>query len=166
MWVCGLGWHCDFIFTGMVNKTDSDTNDETGMYLGRRNEIDKDCVRDTTSMCGSIIIFELLSFAGHQIHHRGETTQPTHMLCRSWCVSVRQLQQRRRQGRGRQTTAMTTTTAMMATTTTPTATAGKKQRRRTVVCCGTKSSIDLTVTGAIIHCRRVRKRGYCIPLVE
>ena len=46
-------------------------------------------------------------------------------------------------------------------------------------CCflRTKSSIDLTVTGAIIHYRRVRKRGYspsrrfrnrgyCIPLVE
>ena len=50
-----MGWHCDFIFTGMVNKTDSNTNDETGMYLGRRSETDRDCVRDTTSICGNII---------------------------------------------------------------------------------------------------------------
>ena len=63
VWVCGLGWHCDFIFTGMVNKTDSDTNDETCMYLGRRSKIDRECVRDTTSICGSIILFVVATTA-------------------------------------------------------------------------------------------------------
>ena len=144
----------------MVNRTDSDTNDETGMYLGRINEIDKDCVRDTTSTCGSITLFEILSFAGHQIHHRGDTTQPTNMwLSAMVCF--------------RSTIATTATTRTGATHNAndddncndgdddngTDVDGGKKLRRRTVVFCGTKSSIYLTVTGPIIHCRKVRKRG-------
>ena len=153
VWVCGLGWHCDFIFTGMVNKTDSSTNDETGMYLGRRRKTDRDCVRDTTSICGSITLFEILSFAGHQIHHRGDTTQPTNMwLSAMVCF--------------RSTIATKATTKTGATHNAndddncndgdddngTDVDGGKKLRRRTVVFCGTKSSTFQVIRSLTVVC--------------